>query len=76
MSSPRNADAQIKSVVEVEQKTEEAFPIKEVFYYCYNLLELQMKTYELSFILFFVHLKLEAHSESYDVSGNDRLLLC
>lgn len=39
---------QINSVVEIEQKTEETFPLKGVFYYCYNLLELKMKTYQLS----------------------------
>lgn len=39
---------QINSVVAVEQKTEETFPLKGVFYYCYNLLELQIKTYQLS----------------------------
>lgn len=33
---------QINSVVE------ETFPLKGVFYYCYNLLELQMKTYHVS----------------------------
>lgn len=39
---------QINSVEEVEQKTEETFPLKGVFYCCYNLLQLQMKTYQLS----------------------------
>lgn len=45
---------QINSVVVVEQKTEETFPLKGVFYYCYDLLELQMKTYQLSLPSLFV----------------------
>lgn len=45
---------QINSVVVVEQKTEETFPLIGVFYYCYDLLELQMKTYQLSLPSLFV----------------------